>query len=82
MVSMVNALDMALRGALFLVAIVVALVLAFSPVGDAIKEATADGRGYYYPKLVFMLCLLVAAVPMLPVYFVLRLIIGAKPARR
>jgi uncharacterized membrane protein YdjX (TVP38/TMEM64 family) len=73
--------DLALRGVLFFVAMIVAFALAFSPVGDALKEATADSRGYYYPKMVFMLCLLMAAVAMVPVYFVLRLIIGAKPGR-
>jgi hypothetical protein len=80
-VNRAHARDLALRGVLFLVAMVVAFALAFSPLGDALKEATADSRGYYYPKMVFVLCLFMAGVAMVPIYFVLRLIVGAKPAR-
>ena len=73
--------DLALRGVLFVVAVAIALALAFSPIGDSIKVATADSRGFYSPKLVFVVCLLAAGVAMLPIYFVVRLIIGARPAR-
>ena len=64
-------IDLAARGLLFFVTLGLAFVLALAtPPGHAIDMLQGGGPGgMYSPKLTFLVVLIIAAVPMVIVYF-------------
>jgi hypothetical protein len=65
--------DFALRGILFLLVVVATIVLAFTPVGDAINHWQAGWLGgSYNPKLTIVILILFCTPPAIILYFLLR----------